>query len=460
MPTQQEPPAPKRPSIRSLPILIPVVGGVILLSVAAVLIIILLLQRVVFRGEITPTSMPAEEVSVTPTVSISPLPPPVTSCEAIVSSGDSEAPLALPVSLTLGTQTLSVLPVEIQGDWTYPSSYAPASVWFCGTVVNYVIGLSPTEDAIEEFSNLAPGDEVALHLSSGAQLVFRVSERRQVAANTPEVLEQRRPRLTLIVEQDSDTWQVATAEYEAETEAPIPAGTLAEPGHLVPLGDAQIAVVQGYSVSDAPGLQPETIYYLIEFSIENTGSSALDVGALTMRLQDSAGNWYLISPVASAAGERGVLDSTIAPGESGEGSAGYIVPSTMPGPRLIWTVISAAAPEQASFAIPYEAPGVSEPGAAQVEVAVTDAFVSRDGDAVVIEGEIVNVGDRAINVALDEISLTSSAGISELRMAAPPLPWTLDPGRRQVIELQFVRPDASAVLLALLGYTFEIQGLQ
>jgi hypothetical protein len=45
-------------------------------------------------------------------------------------------------------------------------------------------------------------------------------------------------------------------------------------------------------------------------------------------------------------------------------------------------------------------------------------------------------------------------------MAAPPLPWTIAPGQNQVIELQYVRPDASAALLTLLGYTFEIQGLR
>ena len=44
-------------------------------------------------------------------------------------------------------------------------------------------------------------------------------------------------------------------------------------------------------------------------------------------------------------------------------------------------------------------------------------------------------------------------------MAAPPLPWTIEPNQRQVIELQYRAPDASSVLLTILGYAFEINGL-
>jgi len=44
-------------------------------------------------------------------------------------------------------------------------------------------------------------------------------------------------------------------------------------------------------------------------------------------------------------------------------------------------------------------------------------------------------------------------------MAAPPLPWTIQPGQTQVIELQYSKPDASTALLALLGYSFEVRGL-
>jgi len=34
-----------------------------------------------------------------------------------------------------------------------------------------------------------------------------------------------------------------------------------------------------------------------------------------------------------------------------------------------------------------------------------------------------------------------------------------EPGQTQIVELQFARPSASAALLTILGYSFEIQGM-
>jgi hypothetical protein len=63
-------------------------------------------------------------------------------------------------------------------------------------------------------------------------------------------------------------------------------------------------------------------------------------------------------------------------------------------------------------------------------------------------------------VEVRDIILSSSAGMGELIMDAPPLPWTIEPGQTRVIELQFETPDASSVLLTLLGHSFEISGLE
>ncbi len=59
-----------------------------------------------------------------------------------------------------------------------------------------------------------------------------------------------------------------------------------------------------------------------------------------------------------------------------------------------------------------------------------------------------------------DIILSSSAGMGELIMAAPPLPWTIEPGQTRVIEIQFESPDAASVLLTMLGHSFEISGLE
>jgi hypothetical protein len=137
-----------------------------------------------------------------------------------------------------------------------------------------------------------------------------------------------------------------------------------------------------------------------------------------------------------------------------------MVPETLAGPTLAWTFSPWTGSElRASVGIPYEPEAAPSP-AGQSEVNISDAFLSREGDTLIIEGEVRNTGVEPLTVELSDISLTSSGGMSDLRLAAPPLPWTVQPGQAQIIELQYSKPDASAALLTLLGYSFEIQGLR
>jgi len=367
--------------------------------------------------------------------------------------------------MTVSGEPLPVTPVlSEQAGWTYPADGSGSAMWICGTVVNYVLGLEPTPDNETLLTNLRPGDEIKLHLSNGVVLFFRFVERRETAANEEGVFEQFRPRLTLILETEAGGWQVATADYVAETEPvqPPQPGTQVQPGQPVRVGDAQVTVSRGHAESGGEGQPAETMYYLVEFSVENVGAAPLNADNFAMQLQDGVGNQYLLSPAASSAGEHVSLSGEIAPGATVQGTAGYVVPKTLAGPTLTWTFNPRPGSElRASVSIPYEGEGGgAEPAPGQAEVRITDAFLNSAGDTLIIEGEVSNVGDSTLTVELNDISLTSSSGIGELRVAAPPLPWTVEPGQTQIIELQYRRPEASTALLALLGYSFEIQGLQ
>ena len=440
-------------------VIVPVAGGVILLIVALALTVFLGLRSELFREEPNP-GMPLVVTKLPPPTSTSPLQPP--SCETIVSSGDVQRAVPLPISLTVGSGSFPVVAIVSEEEgWTHPSGYPGAAAWVCGTVVNYVVGLEPVPENETLLGGLRPGDEIKMHLSSGVDLVFRFVEQREVAANEAGVFEQMRPRLTLILERESGTWQIAVADYVAETE-PVepPSGTLVQLGQPVRAGDAQVTAIRGYAEPSGPDLLPGTMYYLLEFSVENVGAVPLDATAFNMQLQDGVGNQYLFSPAASAAGEHGPLSGEISPGATVQGTAGYLVPEALAGPALIWTFSPGPGSEsRASVSIPYET-GAEPASAAQAEVTVTDAFLSGDGDVVIIEGEVQNIGEEPLTVEVSDVSLTSSAGMSDLRMAAPLLPWTVQPGQTQVIELQYPKPDAPAALLTLLGYSFEIQGLR
>ena len=440
-------------------LIIPVAGGLLLLLAALGLMVFLGLRGGFFAGEDNP-GMRVEVVKVTPAVSTSPLLPP--SCETIISSGDVQVAVSLPISLAVTGETFPVVAIVPEvGKKIHPAGHPGAATWVCGTVVNYVVALEPVPENEGLLSGLRPGDEIKMHLANGVALLFRFVEQREAAANEAGVFDQIRPRLTLILEREDDTWQIATADYVAETE-PVepPSETQVQLGMPVRVGDAQVTAVKGYVKRGEPELPAGMMYYLLEFAVENVGTAPLDATAFTMQLEDGVGSVYLFSPIASAAGENGPLGGEIAPGATVQGTAGYMVPETLAGPTLTWTFRPWTGSEsRASVGIPYESEAVPSP-AGQSDVSISDAFLSREGDTLIIEGEVRNTGEEPVTVDLSDISLTSSGGMSDLRLAAPPLPWTVQPGQTQIIELQYSKPDASVALLTLLGYSFEIQGLR
>jgi hypothetical protein len=310
-------------------------------------------------------------------------------------------------------------------------------------------------------TDLTPGDEIKLQLTGGAVLPFRYAGREDVTAGDEDALAQQQPGLTLVLA-ESGTWQIAMADYAAEAESLEPPSTegSAQLGQPVQVGGARVTVNRGHEERSGD-LAPGTMYYLVEYTVENVGQTPLEPDQFSMTLSDGAGNTYLLSPPASGAGEFGRPSGEIAPGASAQGSAGYLVPDPLQAGTLLW-VFSPRAGSTAlgSVSIPYAGEAGMEPSVAQVGVTVTDAFFSGDGNTLILEGEVQNTGTEPVTIEAADISLSSSAGLGELTSEAPPLPWTIEQGETRVIELQYQRPDASSVLLEILGYSFEIDGLQ
>ncbi|MCP4542561.1 MAG: DUF4352 domain-containing protein [Chloroflexi bacterium] len=444
-------------------------GGALLLLIAAILIFFLELSPLISEpdAEEPNPGIPVVIVKLTPPVAATPVasplpPPPQEPCETIINSDDVQMAVSLPISITVGSESFPVVAaVSDEQGWTYPD-YQGTAAWVCGTIVNYVVGLESIPENEALLVGLRPGDNLSMHLSNGTVLFFRFIERREAEANEARIFEQDRPRMTLIMEKENSTWQVATADYVSETEPVQPStGTLAELGQPIRVGDAQLTVVEGHVERSGPDLASGTMYYLVEFSVENMGESSLDTTSFNMQLQDNLGNVYLLSPEASTVGNYGPLNSEIGVGDTMQGTAGYLVPETLAGPTLIWTFTPRPGSElRVSVSIPYEAD--SEPlasGHAQVSIDEDGTFISNNGNRLVIGGEIRNTGDAPITVEPSDITLTSSAGMSALSSAAPPLSWTVEPGQTQVFELQFEKPDATTVLLTVVGYSFEIRGI-
>jgi hypothetical protein len=448
---------------------LPIIAGVVLLLIAVLLVIVLGLRSLLPSPEgDAGVSLIVTKIAATPTSPASPVTPQppesLPSCETIISSGDVEIVSSLPISLTLGGESFPVEAVLAEEGWGYPAGSSGSAAWVCGTVVNYVVVLEPVAENETLLAGLALGDEITLRLSNGVQLFFSFEQQGEMETDElASVFEQFEPGLTLLLEQDSGAWLVVTATYVTRVEPVFPSSpeSLVRPEVPVRVGDAQVTVQEGYALRSAPDLPGGMMYYLVEFSVENVGTTPLNADFFTMQLQDSLGNRYLPSSVASAFGESGLIEGEIAPDEVVAGSAGYWVPETLAGPELIWTFSPSPGSEVwASVGIPYEGEPeeVAEPARAQVFV--TDALLGRDESILIVEGEIRNTGGSLLTVEARDITLSSASGIGELIAAAPPLPWTIEPGQTRVVELQFERPDASSVLLTLLGYSFEISGLE
>jgi hypothetical protein len=445
-------------------LMLPIIAGMALLLIAVLLVVVLGLRSLFPGGAEPGMSLPVTKIASTPTaLTPAPTAPPVApSCETIISSGDVQIAASLPLSLTIGEAAFPVEAVVAEEEgWSYPAGSSGSAVWACGTVVNYVVMLEPTAENEALLTGLEMGDEIALRLSNGATLFFNFAQQEEVAPSDAGVFfEQFYPRLTVLLEVKGGRWLVVTAEYVTRIEPPPASDTLAPLNVPVRVGDAQVTVGEGYALRSAPGLPAGTMYYLVEFSVQNVGKEPLNAGFFTMQLRDSWGNVYLLSPAASAFGDSGPVEGEIAPGETVAGSAGYLVPDTLAGPTLVWTFSPSPASEVwASVGISYE--GEEEPAEpARAVVIITDALLSSDGSALIVEGEVQNVGGSPLVVEARDITLSSSGGMGRLIMAAPPLPWTIEPGETRVIELQFEKPVAASALLTLLGHSFEIGGLE
>ncbi len=426
-----------------------IVGGIVLLCLAGAVVIYVGLRGTDQRANGTPP-FPDPEAPLGPTPD----------CEIIISSEDVEVSMGLPAALTVKGATFSVEPIapEVEA-WSYPSERSDVAFWVCGTVVNYVVGLEPTEENQALLNSLAAGDEIELQLANGTGLRFTFSERGAAPAGHESVLAQQRPQLTLVLAAD-ETWQLARAAY-VEEEGPTDPAVPEAPGQVgqaVVIGDVRVTVTQGYThrTGDLPA---GTTNYLVEFSVENVGDADLATHPFSMRLLDQLGSTYLVSRSASEAGRYGPLSGEIAPGASVQATAGYLVPDPLPGSTLTWVFSPRPGLDAAGIVIPHKSE--EDPYAeAQAEVTVDDAFLVDDGRTLIIVGQVLNRGEHPLTVESTGVVLTSDDGLGELISTGPRLPWLVEPGETQMIELQYRRPDASVAILELLGHSFEIGGLR
>lgn len=452
----EEPTAPFPPTPPGrLPFRIPFpllwLGGVLIALLVIVLIAVLALRPVLFPRR--PPGIPLVVTRLSPAVSPLPSPAPL-----VAEIDNTAIALPVPVSLDVGGHSFPIQPVTVAGTvWRAPPSSGGAAFWVQGTVFPYILGLEMTEDNLALAGGLKEGDEVVLHLSSGAQGIFRVVRQRTVAPDDATIFAQSRPGLILVVLAEGDRL-VVEADFRELLEATPPAsGPTAGPGQPVQVGDARVTVLETYAGRGFPELPAGTVAYFVEVAVENTGAVPLLPRDFVLELVDGDGNRYLPIPSVAGRGKYGPLPEEIPAGGKAEGTIAYVVPESIAGPTLTWVFgPQAASAVRARFSLSYTPPPAAT---AMAEVAVLQAFLGEGGEVLHIVARVRNSGQAPLEVTQGDISLSSRAGPTELQMAAPLLPWTIQPGEEREVELQFARPQATTCIVTILGYTFEISGL-
>lgn len=439
------PTGPRSSGFSRIPPLALWLGGTGLAVLLVTLLVLLALRPVLFPRR--PAGIPLEVTRVSPARSPLPVPPP-----PVVEVGNAQVTLPVPVRLEVGERSFSVRPVS--RDWQAPAQAADVALWLNGTVVNYVLGLPETPENRDLVSALQ-GD-LTLELSDGARRIFRIARQSRVPAGDEGPLAQSRPGLTLIL-LGKQEWQVVEADFAGQIEPTPEAGPAVGLQQPVQVGGVRVTVLEAHAARGVEGLPQGAVAYFVEFVVENTGAAPFLASGSTMELLDGAGNRFTLAPDLSRQGKYGPLPAEIPPGERANGTAAYVLPEAVGGPSLTWVFgPQVGSPLRARFSLPYTPPPAA---AARAFVEVTQAFLGEGGERLHVVARIRNLGDASLTVSEADIRLSSSAGPGELEMAAPALPWTIEPGQEREVELQFVRPRASTCVVTILGFTFEISGM-
>jgi hypothetical protein len=423
-----------------------------------------------------------EENATTPTrtaeVAVATREPPPPTVESpitipIVSSTDVRVPLNYPERLAVGDTLLSVQPVKAPpGSWPPAPATVDTVNWVYGTVVNYIMGLSPAQRNLDLVTRLAPGDTLSLYTSTGVILHFTVSEVTVGGAEDPALFDQISPRLTLAVLTDDPTQRVAvSAAYRDDESQDIELFTSAAIGLIgtpVVQGPVRVTVLDVYqATAEETGLPYSMGYLLMDVQVENIGDETLDPNLFWTFVMDAANKRYPVTVMAEQYANYGSPVDPLAPGETVIGSIGFLVPENpegevrwvfnpQPGSKF-WVVVPLSYDLPAPPATAEPAP---KPGFVVVTIETDDIFVNREDNLLDIVLRVQNTSTGVVVINREDVSLSTwTEGEISLVAPAPQLPWQIEPGELRLFQLQYRLPTEDTALLSVKGYTFSIENL-
>ncbi|NOR82466.1 MAG: hypothetical protein GQ526_03135 [Ardenticatenales bacterium] len=389
----------------------------------------------------------------------------------LVDGGTPQAQTSTPISITVKGLNFSILPYQVKpdGQWHYPAGQSGTAVWVYGTIINFVIGIEHTKANTAALESLAPGDEITMATSNGSIYHFGFSDRtvydQRTDSHSADLFAQTSPGLTLVsLGGDGETRLVIHAEYRM---AEVQEGTgpradlsvaVGEPARL---GEVVVTVLGTSYAYDNPNAPEGWALYLVDYRIENLSQQVLDPNRLRMDLQDGMGNVYSLNLPASQAGTFGYLMLAIPPNTVAQGTAGYLVPTALQGPKLGWTISELGAPQNVvKVLIDFEGPQEAIDPHRLAAVDLSGAELSGDRTLLSVEGSVLNSSESELVITAAAVTLVGAGNSMPLRAADPALPWAIPAGGVVSFRIAFQRPASTVATFTVLDQRFEIGGLE
>lgn len=372
---------------------------------------------------------------------------------------------ARPVSVSIAGTAYQITPVTVgaNGIWRIANAGADSAEWLYGTVVNFVIGLYPTDATTELVEGLDDNAPITLEMSNGADLHFRMSGRQRVPADAvSNLFQQLRPGITLVVlGEGGEDRLVITGLYDADLESV----TIGEPG-LIPvgtpaqIGDWRVTVLSGQLAPDA--LSSAQASYFVYFTVEYLGPDPVSADTFDLKLIDGVRMEYIIDREVSSRGAYSPPGGLVAPRNPTSFTAGYRVPSDVPGPALIWVFKPTPNSEQsARFEVPIVRPTPTPEPRTQITASINGASLNEDQTLLIISGGIGNPTEQSVTITQVDVSLSTLDNVfSDLRTVDPPFPWVIGPGQTMGFRLEYTRPPGFTAILRIVTLQYELSGLR
>ncbi len=446
-----EDPQPQSTS-NGLVIALGIIAGLALLGV---IILSFLLLRDRQSGNADSVATPTPFAETTTSISSEPIAFGLTGTESI------SVTLDVPLELIVGNKEFAVRSEQVaqNGEWSPTLAADNQAVWVFGSIVNYVVGISDSDENRALLENLQPGDEMTMSTQFGSTLTFSFETHQVVSRQNTDVFRQTQPGISIfLVGSDGDERLVVNGRHVV-TETDSGFGNVIGLGETAQLEDLQFTVPSVAYVPERPEVPPGFAFFQVDFDVQNVGLTAFDTSILEFTLVDSVGNRYAMNPVASQVGNFPALTGFLNSGAIMQASAGYQIPIGLTSEALSWVVTKVDSGTQLQVTIPFTSNPVT--GSQSTQISLNRAEVGADLTTLILGGQITNLNTQPIVVTEEDIELLGADGASYLLLSTnPPLPWSVGAGEALQFNLIYQPPVTDTAVFTVFNQSFQLAGFR